>query len=736
MAISILLASCFLTFAVGFTIIYNKYDLNISQLTSVNNGVQIVASDNKETNLYNSKHSIVDIKTLPDYVKNAFIDTEDKRFYKHGGYDLTRMIKAAFVNFASKTKSEGASTISQQLVKNALLSNEKTYKRKVQEIILSIKLEKNFSKEKILQMYLNTIYFGGNAYGIQNASYYYFDKPANQLTLNEACCLAGIIKSPNYYSPKTHYKNAISRRNLVAKLMYKQKHITKQQLDELTSSEITLANATKNDNSYEKMAILEACALLNISERELINRQYSLKTFKDNELQTNIVDTNNKILSQQKTKTNTVLDSVSAVIDSDGHMLAYYENSNYNLENLKRQPASTLKPLAVYLPCIIHNICSPASLILDEKINYNGFSPQNANKTYAGYISVREALSRSLNVPAVKLLDSVGIDKAKEVLENFGINLTKKDLNLSLALGGTNSGIRLLDLLAAYSTLANGGENKPMVFIDKILDKEQNVIYSYTPYKQKVFNAEDCFLVTDMLKDSAKTGTAKRLNSLNIPIASKTGTAFNGEFNTDLYNISYTSEHAILTWIGNVKDNKLPNQLYSSVEPTEINKQIASYLYKNHKPADFAKPELVEKMAYDIIEAEENHTLVKPTNTLSRYIKYDYFKRSNPPSEPLNMGDIKLEVALNKFGANLSFTAKRNRHYQILRLINGKQEVIKEVDETSEKIEFTDFNIFKNDQITYILTDGINKSEVTIYPKEFMLNELTKTVTTKKKWYV
>lgn len=735
--LSIMLAVGFCTFAISFTIIYNKYDLNTAKLTSLNNGIAIVSANGEENDLRNTNRCIIEIETLPTYIKNAFIDTEDKRFYKHNGYDLMRIAKAAMVNFVNQSKSEGASTISQQLVKNALLSNKKTYQRKIEEIILSIKLEKAFKKDEILEMYLNTIYFGGNAYGIQNASYYYFNKPANELSLNEACCLAGIIKSPNYYSPKTHYDNAIERRNLVAKLMYKQKHITKQQLSSVINSDITLCNETRTDNSYEKMAIMEACKLLNMSERELINRQFKIVTFKDNKLQNAVIKANNQTLSDTKNTTNSPLDSVSAVVDNHGQMLAYYENSNYDLSNLKRQPASTLKPLVVYLPCIIHNICSPASLILDEEINFNGFCPQNASKTFSGYISARDALSKSLNIPAVKLLDSVGISKANEVLTNMGINLTKKDMNLSLALGGTNSGIKLMDLLSAYSILANGGEENSLNFVSKILDKDGNVVYSHSPFKQQKFNSEDCFLVTDMLKDSAKTGTATRLNSLNIPVASKTGTAFNGKNNTDLFNISYTSEHTLLCWVGNIKDNKLPDSLLSSVQPTTINKEILSYLYSNHKPADFALPKGVEKMAYDVVEAEENHIIVKPTTNLSRYIKYDYFKTSNLPSTSTNTGELKMDVNLTKFGAEISFATKRNKNYTLSRFINDKSEVIKEFTETSSTVNYLDDNIFNYDKICYKLTDGQNESEVTIYPKEFLINSLNNQLSaTKKKWYV
>lgn len=226
--ISIFIIVLFLSCVAFVTIVYNKYDLDINKLTSLNNGVRVYSASGQDNTLYNTNRSIITIDSLPEYVKNAFIDTEDKRFYSHNGYDIKRIIKAGFVNMTTNSKSQGASTISQQLIKNALLSNEKTYSRKIKEIVLSIKMEKNFTKDEILEMYLNTIYFGSNAYGIENASKVYFNKSANDLTINEACCLAGVIKSPNTYSPKTNYEKSVNRKNLVANAMYEAGHITEE----------------------------------------------------------------------------------------------------------------------------------------------------------------------------------------------------------------------------------------------------------------------------------------------------------------------------------------------------------------------------------------------------------------------------------------------------------------------------------------------------------------------------
>ena len=738
--LSIMIITIFISIISWFTIIHNKYELDKNQLTSINNGVKVYSASGKDSTLYNTNRSIIEIESLPEYVKNAFIDIEDKRFYKHNGYDIKRIGKAIFVNIANKSKSQGASTISQQLIKNTLLSNEKTYKRKLKEIILSIKMEKEFSKDEILEMYLNTIYFGSNAYGIENASKVYFNKSAKDLTINEACCLAAIIKSPSNYSPKINYKNAIERKNLVAKQMLNAKDITKKDYTVISAAPIEITTEYPIDSSYEKEAIYEACNLLNLSERELINKKYQIITFKQDELQNDIVKANNDVINYAEANTNSSLDSLSVLANNNGQVLAYYSNSNYNLHNLSRQPASTLKPLAVYLPCFEHNILSPASLILDEEINYNGFQPKNADKNYHGYVSCREALSNSLNIPAVKSLDYLGVKKSKETLSNLGINISNSDLNLSLALGAVKNGVNLLDLLSAYMTIANLGYYRNLSFIDKILDESGKIIYFHEDYSTKVINEESCFLVTDILKDCAKTGTAKRLASLNLPVASKTGTASNEKGNTDLYNVTYSSEHTMLSWISDIDESILPSTLLSSSQPTEINKNILSCLYSSAPPKDFIIPNNVRKVAYDLVELEENHILTQPNHTIERYIAYDYFKSDNLPRSITSNEELDFNLELNKFGVFLSFDAKKYKTYNIFKITKHDFKLLDTIKEENGISLVKDTDVFQFDEIEYYIANE-NEERISIIkkvrPKDYLINLLNNEVlSSKKKWLV
>lgn len=735
---AILVVVILTSFFVTFGILYNKYQLNINKLTSLNNGIKVYSYSGEDTTLYNTNRSIIEIETLPDYVVQAFVDVEDKRFYKHNGYDLKRILKAGVVNVKNGSKSQGASTITQQLIKNALLNNNKTYSRKIQEIILAIKLEKKFDKNEIMEMYLNTIYFGSNAYGIENASKIYFNKSAKDLTLNEACCLAGIIKSPAKYSPKNNLDNCVCRKNLVASLMLENKHITKDEYEKIINETIEIDYDSCLDHSYEEEAIYEACKLLNITERELINKNYQIVTFKDNNLQKQVIEINDSVINKSKTDFNSDLDSLSIVVNNKNQVQAYYVNSNYNLHNMKRQPASLIKPLAVYVPAILHNILTPADKILDEEINYSGFSPNNADNKFYGYISAREALAKSLNVPSVKILDCLGVKKAQQSLENFNIHINKEDLNLALALGAIKNGVSVFDLITAYSTLANLGTYRQLCFVDKILDEDNNVIYSYEDYAEQVADSDSCFIVTDMLKQTATTGTASRLDSLNLPIASKTGTA-GGDFNTDLYNVCYTTKHTMLTWIANVKTNKLPNGMHSSNQPTEINKQICASLYPNGVD-DFSIPKNVVKLPYDLIEYDTNNRVVKPNHNIDRYIAYDYFKIDNPPKEIDSNKNTLLNVVVADNGAKISFKTSKNMEYNLYKRCGKTKILVSTIKENSDEFCYLDNQIFEYDEVEYFIEDGYGSciSEVCkIMPKDYLINKLNNEIYSgKRKWYI
>ncbi len=720
---------------------YISTPLNKSRLLSSNIGVEIYDSSSSTASpsvYYSSDRKIVSLTNLQPHTLNAFIAIEDKRFYKHNGYDLVRIAKAGLVNLMSGNKSQGASTITQQLVKNTLLSSEKTYSRKFKEILLAIKTEKNFDKDQILNMYLNSIYFGSNAYGIESASNLYFNKSASELDINQSAILAGIIKSPSYYSPITNPDNCFKRKNIVLKQMYDNGFISLEEYEYNKSKPVEVSFQKNNyDNSYNQQVILEACELLGVSEKELLRNELKIYTYLDNNIQQAVQDAN--------ISCDFNYDKLGLVADKNGNVLAYWGDSYYNLSQMKRNPASTIKPLIVYLPAIANNLVSPITPILDEPIT-DGYNPCNAGNHYMGWTSVRNALSHSSNVCAVKLLNQLGLNTANEYGYKFNLFHTKQT-NPSIALGDIGGGCSIIDLARAYSILQNNGVDKGLTFIYKIENKNGKIIYQNNGYQNTLFKAEDCMLVNDMLKTCAKSGTAKRLNDLPFEVASKTGTAqINGK-NTDLWNIAYTTEHLLVSWCGDATSKGLDGNFSSSFYPTMINKNILQSVYSTHKPSNFVLNENIVKKAIDNIEYNTNHTVcLAPQNALDRYTIYDLFKVNNLPnnvSPTYQAPEFNLTAELTTKGAKLNMNINPLYSYQVYAISDNTTRNLGKFE-----TEMYDDKVFKYQNVKYYaiatnkhLNTTYTSECVTLTPQSYLVEMLNNNFVnnkyrTKSKWYV
>lgn len=738
-----------------FVYIYNKTELNVQALASTNNGVELYDINNVQLeNVYNENKEIVNISDLPDYVKNAFIAIEDKRFYEHNGYDFKRIIKAMWINFINGKKSQGASTITQQLIKNTLLNSDKTYKRKAKEILLAMKTEKKFSKDEILNMYLNTIYFGGNAYGIQTASQVFFDKNAEDLSLNEACTLAGIIKSPVQYSPRNNYDKCYARKQTVLKLMLENGFINKVEYEGTVNEQIILSSQKNNyTNSYFQMAISQACDELNITEKDLILNQYKIYTNLDlslqNKLKNTITLSNKSILDNFDTDA----DELIIICDKIGNVLAYLGDSYYDLSNMKRQPASLIKPILVYSPALTHNILTPATQILDEKIDFNGYKPENYDNKYHGWISMRECVSQSLNIPAVKTLDYVSLDKCKKIAEKLELNLLDEDYNYSLALGSTTNGVSPLKLLSSYATLANSGLYNSCSFVNKIEDQNGNVVHKNIKQNEQVFDKNSSYLMTDVLKTCAKSGTAKMLNDLPFELASKTGTFGNNSGNSDLWNVAYTNEICVLSWVGDASGTKpLPSTITSAKYPTNLSKSVLNYYYLDKEKPMFEKPEDIVELKIDRIQYDDYHKVVLASEyTPERYTLIELFDKNNLPSISESIDKVPAVIYANIQNnlIEISFETNKLFDYKLYKVVNENTILLDEILESDGMYVFIDNKIDLN-KIEYyyerkqkFLTNKIEVSNIiSLYPNEkkiFKYDNKTKNVvpkSTKKKWYV
>ena len=668
----------------------------------------------KEFNEINKQYA--NIENLSDTTKNAFISIEDKTFYSHSGVNYKRMVKALINDVKARKLKEGASTITQQLVKNTQLTSDKTVERKIKEIALAQKLEKRYSKDEILEKYLNIIYFGNNCYGIESASNYYFSKSAKDLSSSEAATLAAIIKSPAKYSPTKNPDNCLKRRNLVLSEMYKDNFI---QADEYNLAinkplSLTINEKPKNKlNSYSQSAIDEAVSILKIPAKKIALKGYKIYTYQDQEKQnalTNAIDIEGLDCN-----------SAAVVIDNNNHTVqAYVGSSNYKILDAKRQPGSCIKPVLVYAPALNEDIIYPCTPLLDEKTTISDYTPKNIGDVYRGYISAREALSKSINIPSVKVLSYVGIDKAKSCAEDMGFVFDEKDDSYSLALGGMTYGVNLVQLASSYSTFANGGKFAPAKFVSFITDKNNKLVYVNKPHEKQVLREDASYLITDMLKTCAKSGTAKKLASLNKEIAAKTGTVgkSNSKQNLDAWNVSYTKDQTICVWLGNL-DNS-PISYAGGNQPTEIARRYFSQVEDN---SHFSVPSSIVEKDIDATELYENHRIVLAGNsTPERYTQKELFSRFNLPTDIsnkfVNMEKQSFKGKVNGSNAEIEFDAKNYITYvfksngKTLKEISGlnsKQKVILPLKNQKQTISIDYYitinpDVNESEEITFIKT--------------------------------
>lgn len=698
---SIIIFSCILLLvALAFSIIFTYYSIlakkevfDSTKLASSSFQIQVFDNNGKlisDKNQFNNQN--ISIKELSPRTINAFVSIEDKNFYSHSGVNYKRMVKALLKNISSGKLKEGASTISQQLIKNTHLTNEKTYERKIKEIFLAKEMEKQLSKDEIIESYLNVIYYGNNVYGIENASRFYFSKPASNLSLTESATLAGIIKSPGNYCPINKPENCLKRRNLVLLEMFKDGKITEKEYSSAKETPLNLKvdeNFNNGQNTYSQASIDEACRILNLPTKQIALGKYKIYTYQNPEKQSHLENAiKNKFAD---IKQNDVA-GISVNNETFG-VEAYFGKSAYSILDAQRQPGSIIKPLLVYGPAINENILSPATEILDDEININGYKPQNVNNKFSGYISVRDAVAKSTNIPAVKTLSYVGIDKAKRYAERFGIEFDEKDNGYALALGGMTYGTDLKTLASAYASFGNSGKFAPATFVKEIRDKNDKVIYSAQKSFDQILREDANYLTLNTMLETVKSGTARRLNPLPYQIASKTGTVGKNSTNFDAYNLSLTSEDTVGVWVGNLNGKDIGN-ITGGILPTEIIKSYFEKVYSSHTPKDFAVPTSIDEVEIDALELEHNHIIVKANDFIpSRYKQTEIFSKFNLPKERssnfLEIEPAKLSGKVENNNIILNFDAENYLIYDLYKIDKKEEKLIKTFEGLSGNITQT-----------------------------------------------
>lgn len=508
----------------------------------------------------------IDVKDLPEYVPNAVIAIEDRRFKEHNGFDLKGMARAFFNNLFAGSITGGGSTITQQLAKNALLSPEQTYRRKIEELFLAVEIEKNYSKDEILSMYLNQVFFGSGSWGIDQAAKKYFNKDIRTVTISEAAMLAGLLQSPSALDPYRHYDRAMERRDVVLHSMKELGVITNEEYNTAKNEKIILEDGggsyIKREYPYYVDAVLdEAISKYGLTQEEIMTRGYRIYTEMDQNIQSML----EKVYSQDSVfpsgKGGTLVQSGSVLLNPEtGGVLGLvggrgdYVFRGFNrVTHMKAQPGSTLKPLAVYTPALEEGY-KTTSILKDEPLQIGDYAPENFSRTFQGEVPMYEALEQSLNVPAVWLLNEIGLEKGIASLEKFGIPLEKEDHYLGIALGGMSKGISPLQLAEAYSVFANDGKKETSHFIAKIIGPTGNEIAQYKKKSTRVTSKKVAQDITSMLLGVVETGTGKGAKIPGMELAGKTGSTqlpysdINGT--KDQWFVGYTPTIVGTVWLG------------------------------------------------------------------------------------------------------------------------------------------------------------------------------------------
>lgn len=534
---------------------------------------------------------------IPKHVQQAFIAIEDNRFYEHGGIDF-RGTARALVSTLSGREVQGGSTITQQLAKNAFLTQERTIVRKIKEAFIAKELEHKYTKDEILTMYLNQIYFGQGAYGIESASMYYFGKHVQDLTIAEAATLAAIPKSPNYFNPFENPQASKERKELVIDQMYKYGMIDEAEANAAKSQKLVYrtANATsKGDPRFYFFDMITQKVISEVGADALYKGGLKIYTTLDSDMQLaaenalhhlpNFYDDGNGLTQPQV--------ALVAVDPNNGQVKAMVGGrgqDKFNRATLAaRQPGSAFKPF-VYLTAM-ENGFTPASVIEDKEEEFwPGWKPQNSDMKWHGKVSLRTALKRSLNVPTVKLAREVGVDKIITNAEKMGITTLVdsgkyNDTNLSMALGGLSKGVSPIEMASAYGVLATNGKYCHPYALIKIVDREGKVLYEQKPSAKNVIDAKAAYLTTNMLQDVLISGTGGGMG-IGRPAAGKTGTT---DTNIDAWFVGYTPDLTTAVWVGD-DNNKSMGYVYGSGAPLSIWHEFMVKALAKTPAHDFVNP--------------------------------------------------------------------------------------------------------------------------------------------------
>ncbi len=652
--------------------------------------------------LYGGRERVyAQLEDIPDHVVSAFIAAEDQRFYQHSGVDVKRILGALWHDVKTMSFEQGASTITQQLIKLTHLTSEKTISRKLQEIILARQLERRMEKNKILEAYLNTVYFGSGAYGIASAAQTYFSREVSALSPAEGALLAGIIKSPSNYAPHIQPENALKRRNHILSAMAELGYLSADQANSAAAEPLKL-EMQENSNGisgwYADLVLSEAQEILGRDTEEILSGGYRIHTAFRPEIQqaADSLFENGANFPDPAPDGTPVQAALVAMDTQTGGVCAVVGGREYALRRglnratqMQRQPGSAIKPVSTYAAAIEKHGFLPTSFVQDVQREFPGkYLPGNAGGIYYGSVTLREALSRSLNVATVDLAELIGMPSVRSAIARFGIPLSPQDVNLSLSLGSMTDGVSPVRLCAAYCALANGGTRVEGRAITRITNAAGRILYEAPQPADRAVRPETAFLVTDMLRTAAESGSARALSAAGIPVAGKTGTVGeSGGGNRDIWTAAYTPELAITVWMGFDEPgagNALPDSAGGSSYPARLCAALLSAVRGKLSGGGFSAPEGLVPVQLDALALREEKTVARAVaNTPKTCTITEWFPEDRQPAQfstlwnaPEAVDDLALISAVGET-PTLAFTSKSAAaDYLILRSNNAGSEMV------------------------------------------------------------
>jgi 1A family penicillin-binding protein len=577
-----------------------------------------------------TKRTLVQLNQVSDQLKQATIAIEDKDFYKHGGISITGIIRSAIADVLAGHFGQGGSTITQQFVKNAILSKSKTFDRKIREIILSLAIEARFSKDEILKLYLNEIPYGRNAYGVESAAQSYFNKSAKDLTLAESAYLAALPQAPSYYNPQGPNAQALeSRKNLVLGLMRQQGYITPKQETQAKQEKVIFSKTRTALVAPHFVLMVQDYLAGKYGEKSLEEGGLKVYTTLDPRLQAIAEKAVKDGAAVNAKKYNADNTGLVAIDPKTGQILAMVGSKDYfadpepagctpgknclfepnvNVTLSERQPGSSFKPY-VYVTAFDKDFkYNPASLLVDVVTNFGKFGdkdyvPQDYDGKERGPVSMRQAFAGSLNIPAVKTLALIGVENAVQTARNLGITSPLNNCGLSLVLGGCE--VKLLDHVAAYSVLANGGIKNEKTAILKILDKGGNVLEEYTPNPKPVLDPQAVYEAVSIMTDNnARSFVFGQNSPLFFPdrtVAAKTGTTQKWH---DGWTLGFTPSLAAGVWTGNNDGTFLKNKADGVYVAAPIWHAFMQEALKDQPDEPFLAPAGITKITVDALSGK------------------------------------------------------------------------------------------------------------------------------------